>query len=176
MSQLLEKASSWASLSHADCVRGTEYQILFFYYISSTLFLVFFFFFHIYFQPLDSRRKKTQKISSHVVTRIFKKKWQLSFVLCFSFLKVKPQRGGSPKHSGSYGDDSQTWLQFYCLAGLGGWIPFPHTATPPVGIVMIKVQTLDLLFWSPALPDHILPFLRLAFMLSLHRAASLSSP
>lgn len=158
------------------CERDRIPNFIFLLHILHTFSGLFFFFFHIYFQPLDSRRKKTQKISSHVVTRIFKKKWQLSFVLCFSFLKVKPQRGGSPKHSGSYGDDSQTWLQFYCLAGLGGWIPFPHTATPPVGIVMIKVQTLDLLFWSPALPDHILPFLRLAFMLSLHRAASLSSP
>lgn len=54
--------------------------------------------------------------------------------------------------------------------------PFPHTATPPVCSKMIKVPTLDLLFCSPTLPDHILAFLRLAFMLSSHTAASLSSP
>lgn len=80
----------------------------------------------------------------------------MSFVLHFSFLKVKSQRGGSPKFSGICAYDSQTLLQFYCLAGVDESVPFPYTATPSVDSEMIKVQTLDLLFHSPALLDHIL--------------------
>lgn len=124
MSQLLEEASLRASLSHADCVRETEYQTLFLL-ISSSLFLVFSLLPQFRFNLWTLGEKKC-KISDYVLTGIFEKRWLLSFVLHFSFVKVKPQRGGSPKHSGSYADDSQTLLQFSYLAGVVGGFLFPH--------------------------------------------------